>query len=127
MSETFLNKYLKHKSSMSRLVMCAKEFIIENYQKIDDWSDLDVEIEDASGDKFEYYKYNPKNKRLHRFFKEAEEERKLYENQVVSLTDVVLDSVDGDFSLTINGKDHMWIDDESVILIASYMEEKLKK
>jgi len=47
-------------------------------------------------------------------------------NPIVSITRVVLDPTDGDFSLTINGKDHLWIDGEAIIVIADYIEQKLK-
>ena len=40
---------------------------------------------------------------------------------------MVLDPTDGDFSITINGKEHWWIQDEAVIIIADYIEKKLKK
>ena len=39
---------------------------------------------------------------------------------------MVLDPSDGDFSLTINGKEHWWIQDEAVIIIANYIENQLK-
>jgi hypothetical protein len=51
----------------------------------------------------------------------------VYKRQIVSLTGVVLDPTDGDFSLTVNGKNHLWIDDESVIVIADYIEKSLKE
>jgi D-tyrosyl-tRNA(Tyr) deacylase len=39
---------------------------------------------------------------------------------------VVLDPTDGDFSVTINGNEHWWIQDEAVIIIADYIEKQLK-
>jgi hypothetical protein len=33
---------------------------------------------------------------------------------------------DGDFSVTINGNEHWWIQDEAVIIIADYIEKQLK-
>jgi hypothetical protein len=40
---------------------------------------------------------------------------------------VILDPTDGDFSVTINGdKNHWWIHDEEVIVIANYIEETIK-
>ena len=56
-----------------------------------------------------------------------EERRARKHNPIISLTDIVLDPSDGDFSLKINGNDHLWIDDESVVIIADYIEKKLKR
>ena len=42
---------------------------------------------------------------------------------VESVTEPVLDPSDGDFSITINGRDHMWINDEAVVIIADYIEK----
>jgi hypothetical protein len=47
-------------------------------------------------------------------------------NPIVSFDEVVLDPTDGDFSVTINGKGHWWISDDSVIAIADYIEKQLK-
>ena len=55
-----------------------------------------------------------------------ERERKEKHNPVKSIDRVVLDPSDGDFSLTINGKEHWWIQDEAVIIIADYIENQLK-
>ena len=53
--------------------------------------------------------------------------KKSLHNPIVTIDEVVLDPTDGDFSITVNGgKEHWWIGDEEVILIADYIEEKLK-
>jgi hypothetical protein len=52
-----------------------------------------------------------------------ERKDKAKHNPIITLTDVVLDTIDGDFSLTINGKDHLWIDNDSIIDIANYIEK----
>lgn len=126
----FLQEYHKHIAAMEHIASCAKIFILKNSQKIEDWSDLEVEIEDNSGKKTVYYKFTPvkreaKTPKQHDIFERIEASRKRKHNPIVSLTDVVLDPTDGDFSLTINGRDHLWIDDGSIILIANYIEEKL--
>ena len=47
-------------------------------------------------------------------------------NPVLSLSEMVLDPTDEDFSITINGVDHNCIDDDSVIILADYAENWLK-
>jgi hypothetical protein len=47
----------------------------------------------------------------------------LLHNPIVELNDVVLDPTDGDFSVTINGKEHWWIEDSAIIKIADYIEK----
>jgi hypothetical protein len=49
------------------------------------------------------------------------------QNPVVTIDEVVLDPTDGDFSVTINGHQHWWIQDEAIIIIADYIEKQLKK
>lgn len=134
----FYKNYSNHIAAMQIVAGCAKHYILNNYKKIIDWSNLDVIIEDNSGNPTEYFNYKERPKRkkvvgkgsseymsktLERFFKEDKEKH----NPITSLTDVVLDSTDGDFSLTINGKDHNWISDDSVIIIADYIEKELNK
>ena len=55
-----------------------------------------------------------------------DKEKKRKQNPVVIINEVVLDPTDGDFSVTINGNEHWWIQDEAVIIIADYIEKQLK-
>lgn len=48
-------------------------------------------------------------------------------NPVKTVSGVVLDTTDGDFSIKINGHYHLWIDNESVIVLADFIENKLSK
>ncbi len=132
----FYKNYSNHIAAMQIVAGCAKHYILNNYEKVIDWSDLNVIIEDNSKQPTEYFKYKPR-KRLRlvkdvssvveKTFNRLDEEDKLRHNPIITLTDVVLDSMDGDFSLTINSKDHNWISDDSVIIIAEYIEKQLKK
>lgn len=40
-------------------------------------------------------------------------------------TEMVLDHSDGDFSVCINGHWHNWINDDSIVMIADYVEKEL--
>ena len=57
----------------------------------------------------------------------SDKKKKRNQNPVLTINNVVLDPTDGDFSITINGKEHWWIQDEAVIIIADYIEKRLKK
>lgn len=64
---------------------------------------------------------------LDNVFSSLDESNKQKHNPIEVVSQVVLDPSDGDFSITINGRDHLWIDDEAVIIIADYIEKKLKE
>jgi len=136
----FLKNYQNHMAAMEIVAGCAKVYITKNWEKITDWSELDVVIEDNTRESTDYYHYVKSTRRrpirkvkehtspvLDKLFSRIDEDNKKRHNPIKTITDVVLDPSDGDFSLTINGKQHLWISDESVIIIADYIEEKLKK
>ncbi len=54
-------------------------------------------------------------------------DKKRNQKPVLSINNVVLDPTDGDFSITLNRKEHWWIQDGAVIIIADYIEKRLKK
>jgi hypothetical protein len=135
----FLQEYNNHIAAMSIVAECAKIFVTNNWEKVTDWSKLNVIVEDGRGGKkhkpVEYFNYEPKPHRhkkgaiesINKIFERLEKEDAKKHNPVTSVTGVVLDPTDGDFSLTINGKEHWWISDDSVIVIANYIEEQLKE
>lgn len=132
--KNFLQEYQNHIAAMQIVAECAKVFILKNWKKVKDWSKLNVVIEDASENPTEYFNYIPREKSKHKdsktfekMFESLEKSDKKRHNPITSISDVVLDPTDGDFSLTINGKDHLWILDDSIIVIANYIEEQLNK
>jgi hypothetical protein len=137
--ENFLQEYQNHISAMQIVAECAKVFILKNWKKVKNWSELNVVIEDGRDEKIkptEYYNYIPNNNnRKHgdelgtigRIVDMIEEKNAKKHNPVLSVSKVVLDPTDGDFSITINDNEHWWISDDSVIVIAAYVEEQLKK
>jgi len=129
----FYKEYEKHQAAMQHIAAFGKIFIIKNWEKITDWSKLNVTICDNSKKPTEYYNYIPSDRKnwsrsesVQKFLESMEEHRSKRHNPITSVTNVVLDPSDGDFSLDINGKPHFWIDDESVIIIADYIEKQLK-
>ncbi len=148
-SSDFMDHYRKHIGGMQVVAECAKIFILKNYTNVKDWSNLNVIINDNSGEPTEYFNYIAKKEKkearreeklkdgfkrpkeirseiLNSILDRMDNEDQLKHNPVISLTDVVLDTTDGDFSVTINDKSHNWIDDSSIIIIASYIEKQLK-
>lgn len=132
----YRKEYTKHMAAMSHVANIAKSYILKNWKLVDDWSDLEVVITHGpTGEKEYYYKYKDRYKSYKKrnggsmgeIFQEFEKERKRNQNPVISIDDVVLDPTDGDFSVTINGKEYWWIDDDAVIIIADFIESKLKK
>jgi len=125
----FREKYVDSVAAGQIVAESAKIYVQKNWRKVKDWSELEVELKDKNG-LTEYYNFEKDNRwenahpTLKDKFEEADKKR---HNPATEVKDVVLDPTDGDFSITINGKEHWWIDDESVIMIADYIEKQLKK
>ena len=130
--KNFLEEYRKHMVAMDHVANFAKSYILNNWQKVEDWSDLDVTVRAGNtGKKTHYYKYverdpfNTRNVKVAEMFEEMREEEKNNQNPIRVFNDVVLDPTDGDFSVTINDTEHWWINDDAIITIADYIESKL--
>lgn len=149
----YMKEYLKHLSALPHIASIAKSYILNNWEKVTDWANLDVVIiHGPTGEWTEYYN-NEKilppvvekepTERMKRFLalvskeepKEApfltemrkkwRERDRLRHNPIRVIDKVILDPSDGDFSLSVNGKEHWWIQDEAVIIIADYIEKQL--
>ncbi len=131
--------YENHIIGMQVIVMCAKSFIVKNWHKVLDWSDLDVVIEDNSEKLTDYYnflsekkieqrkKHEERNKgNIHGRTLNLDKKNSLRHNPIKTVSEIILDPSDGDLSIMINGKWHNWIYPDSVILIANYIEEQIK-
>lgn len=140
----FMEQYRLHIIMKQNIARAAKVFLINNWTKVTDWTMLDVVIHDK----------NKKNKKKTRYYNHvpqpsgapeeetgaSNEDKSIFaqvmedvhawqakkHNPVVSITEMILDPTDEDFSVTINGKEHWWIDDDSVIILADYAEQQLK-
>jgi hypothetical protein len=129
----FYEQYQKHLAALSITAECAKIYLAANWGLVKDWSGLEVKITDNTNETTEYFVYKPENTKnwntkidaIKRMVEDMDRLDRARHNPVKTVTGVVLDPTDGDFSLTINGRDHLWIDDESVIIIAEYVENQL--
>lgn len=134
------DRFHKHYLGMRRIVSEAKRFLQDNWEKVEDWSDLKIIIHDNKGSHI-YYD-NDKAVELRRASEEKLKEANkdsimkgmfdgIHEHQghwhdpVRSVSNVVLDESDGDFSIDINGKGHLWIDDNAVMVLAYYVEKRV--
>lgn len=132
----FMFEYQKHQIAMEHIVECAKIYITKYWKEVKDWSDIEVEIIDGStGEKTEYFKYTGDRKKdtrsksrvMKELWDKCDEMDKQRHNPMLSVDNVVLDTTDGDFSIIVNGgKEHWWIQNEAIIIIANYIEEHLK-
>jgi hypothetical protein len=136
----FRDEYIKHRIAMQHVAECAQIFIMENWKKVEDWTGLNVVIKCKQG-KFEFFNYVPRQEKkevegkpkkgVHRsivideIMQEIEEKNKAKHNPIKEITEFVLDPTDGDFSVTINGQELWWINEEAVIEIANYIEKKI--
>jgi len=127
----FRSEYEKHIAAMSHISNIAKSYILKNWKSVKDWSDLEVVVNHGpTGERTYYYSYKEKmrKKNYHSdIFLKFDKERKRNQNPVLTINEVVLDPTDGDFSITINGKQHWWIQDEAIIIIADYIEKQIEK
>jgi len=151
--KNFLEEYSKHRIAMQHVAECAKIYIMENWQKVKDWSDLNVVIKCRQG-KFEFFNFKPRSrgkiadedqseekisdsgmrrprKACTALFDEimdrAEESDKEKHNPIQVINEFVLDPTDGDFSVTINDQELWMINEEAIIEIANWIEEQLNQ
>lgn len=127
----YRNEYEKHMIAMDHIANIAKSYILKNWKKINDWSDLEVVVvHGPTGKSTHYYSYKEriikKNYKSDIFLK-FEQKRKRNQNPILTINEVVLDPTDGDFSITINGKEHWWIQNDAIIIIADYIEKNISK
>ena len=129
--KNFFNEYRKHIAALDIIADCAKVYITKMWKTVDDWSSLNVIIRDNSGKPTEYFNYVPRNKERKSnsktwddMMKRMDKADKKKHNPIVTFDEPVLDPTDGDFSIKLNGKYHLWIDNESIIIIAKYIEDK---
>jgi len=136
----YMREYVKHMAAMEHIANMAKSYILNNWEKVTDWSGLDLSITHGpSGATTEYYNYVERkqeddfekkhkgSKTLASLLAKVDEYNRKRHNPIVELNSVVLDPTDGDFSVTINGKEHWWIEDDAVIKIADFIEKHIVK
>lgn len=128
--------YIRKQQEMDYIARCARIYILENWEKVDDWSELNIVITDIDGNETEFYNYETRIKhefseeagsRVKEIFDRIDKEKREKHNPVESFDNVVLDPVDGDFSVTINGQDFLWLSDREIMKITGYIEYKLRE
>lgn len=151
--KNFRDEYSKHRIAMQHVSECAKIYIMENWQNVKDWTDLNVVIKCRQG-KFEFFNFKPRTPDLDtepeddssgekkpgmirprkastalfdEIMNQVEEENKAKHNPIRVINEFVLDPTDGDFSVTINEQELWRINEEAVIEIANWIEEQLKQ
>jgi hypothetical protein len=132
-SESFLADMFDLKGKMNRLISAAKIYVLDNYQKVDNWSDLSLDLyhnkSEGRGKWFGPKRDRSKQRKrrgsdiMDRMLRGIDEKT----TQIDSLTYCVYDWTDGDFSLKINGVDYLWIDGASVISIAQHIQDVLNE
>jgi hypothetical protein len=115
-------------AAQNSLLAAAKIYIIDHYKEVLDYSELDLILRSgATGLKFYFGPKNGargcKSAILKEILKNLEDETITIE----TFDEAIYDWSDGDFSVVFNGVPYNWINDDSVINIASYIEEKLRK
>ena len=130
--KNYLQEYRNHMVAMDHIANMAKSYIVNNWQKVEDWSDLDVKIRAGNtGKETHYYKYvesgrfNTRSEKVAEMLEQWKKEEEDNQNPIRVFNEVVLDPMDGDFSVKINDTDHWWIDDDAIITIADYIELQL--
>ena len=132
----FYETYRNHIAAKQIVAGCAKLYILENYKRVKDWSNLELII-DEGDTVFDYYNFKERSRRsikgnseektaLDRIMDDINAKNQIRHNPVTSFEDVVLDFSDSDFSVTINGTQHIRLSDDEVIVIAGYVEDQLK-
>lgn len=127
-SGNFQMVYITAFAEIKRVIEAAKIYVLDNYQKVEDYSDLHLMIRCANHSKTCYFGKKSKtdfprsgSKVMARILKEIDDET----IEITSLDKSVYDWTDGDFSVVINGVDYNWIDDNSIVDIADYIEKRL--
>ena len=128
----FLESYNDHLAHMEFIAICAKIFIVENWEKVTDWSDISIDLVDTNEDVISFFKHEPSTREsddssYSRLLKSIDDYSASKHNPVNTLTNVHIDPTDGDFAVEVNGKEFWPLRDEDVIIIANYIEEQLEK
>lgn len=126
----FKNKVYDFQMKIEMVKEAASVYILNNWEKIDDWSDCNVTVVSYKK-KVTYYNHKDKDRQfadnpIGRMLKQTHDEQKEMHNPMKTVSKVVLDPTDGDFSMDINDTEHVWIS-EGVIEIADYIENKIKE
>ena len=119
-------RYIEFVAETRSIVEAAKVYIIDNYKKVNDYKTLHLMLRCVNHEGTQYF--GTKSKRgksrsevLNKIIDEINEKT----IEIKKFDAAVYDWTDGDFSVTFNGVNYNWIDSNSIIDIAAYLERKL--
>jgi hypothetical protein len=122
-------RYVEFSAELRRLVDAAKVYILDNYQKVENYSELNLMLRAANHDKTCYFGQRRKTEddiKISSAFHRILEELDAQTIEIKSFDKAVFDWTDGDFSVVFNGVNYNWIDSNSIVDIADYIESRLK-
>lgn len=139
----FGKAYYQRISEMNAIVEAAKVYVMDNYRKITDWTELTMEIR-QNAETFNFGMKNeerarrypspprdeskPIKRRVRRVKRPGMDEmfKKIDEERIqVETFEPFYDWTDGDFTVKVNGVQYLWIDHrnpDAVIAIANFIE-----
>lgn len=128
-SGNFQMRYVEISAELRRLVDAAKVYILDNYEKVEDYSGLHLMLRAANHEKSCYFgqKREFDDSKISPTFRKIMKEIDEKTIEVKTFDKAVFDWTDGDFSVVFNGVDYNWIDSNSIIDIAGYIERSLRK
>ena len=131
-SGNFGKTYISAFAELRRVVEAAKIYVLDNYQKVDDYWDLHLMLTCVNHKGKVYFGPKSKRPRKKKGEKESVFDRMIKEIdkqtiEVKTFDKAVYDWTDGDFSVVLNGINYNWIDSNSIVDIAAHIENKLKE
>ena len=122
----FETLYIEVSAETRSLVEAAKVYILDNYGKVKDYKTLHLMLRCANHEGTQYFgTKSTRSKGGSKVFNDLINELNKQTIEIKTFDEAVYDWTDGDFSVTFNGVNYNWIDDNSIIDIASHIERKL--
>jgi hypothetical protein len=119
-------RYIEFVAETRSIVEAAKMYIIDNYKKVNDYKTLHLMLRCVNHEGTQYFGTKSKKKGgQSEIFNKLINELNDKTIEIKTFDEAVYDWTDGDFSVTLNGVNYNWIDDNSIIDIASHIERKL--
>jgi len=127
----FEKYYVETTVEIRRIVEAAKIYILDNYQKVDDYTNLHLMLRCSNHEGTCYFgkksRGDKKGGMTSKIFEKILKELDDKTVEIKSFDQAVYDWTDGDFSVVFNEISYNWIDTTSIIDIASHIERKLSK
>jgi hypothetical protein len=129
-SGNFEKTYISAFAELRGVVEAAKIYILDNYQKVKDYNELHLMLTCVNHKEKVYFGQKSKRSKKKKGDKENSLDRLIKEIddktiQIKTFDQAVYDWTDGDFSVVFNGVNYNWIDSNSIVDIAAYIEKKL--